>query len=202
MSQHTSLHENLGESTNTLPTIATEMAVMRTISENENMQTLQVSNKRKFNRSLTEVRPDAYIFDDGTHFEVVPVVEECEEIAKSRETLYDNVVSRKISTHSEDSDSNYPPPSSQRPSTCDTIKRTPYLNIRQDTGNSTESKDTLTPLGPSDDQGDVTGDSPENFMELTFENAKQRAIKQRMCRRNSESGGAADQPSRLLTYIT
>ncbi|KAL5289513.1 TRPM7 family protein [Megaselia abdita] len=199
MSQHTSLHENLGESTNTLPTIATDMAVMRTISENEDMQTLQVINKRKFNRSLTEVRPDAYIFDDGTHFEVVPVPEECEDIIKSRETLYDSVATRKMSTHSEDSDSNLPPTSSQRPSTCDTIKRTPYLNIRQDTGNSTESKDTLTPLGTGDEPSMVdvaTNDSQENLMEITFEipipDAKQRAIRQRMCRRNSECSGPVD----------
>lgn len=34
--------------------------------------------RRKPVRSLTEVRPDAYIFDDGLHFEVRPVEEEDE----------------------------------------------------------------------------------------------------------------------------
>lgn len=35
----------------------------------------QVLNaNRKYNRSLTEVRPDAYIFDDGLHFEVRPTL--------------------------------------------------------------------------------------------------------------------------------
>lgn len=37
-----------------------------------------MAGKPKFNRSLTEVRPDAYIFDDGNHFEVRPVQEEDE----------------------------------------------------------------------------------------------------------------------------
>lgn len=39
--------------------------------------------KPKFNRSLTEVRPDAYIFDDGHHFEVRPVQEEDEVIDRT-----------------------------------------------------------------------------------------------------------------------
>lgn len=43
-------------------------------------------NRKRFNRSLTEVRPDAYIFDDGLHFEVRTVEEE-DEVPRSQETL-------------------------------------------------------------------------------------------------------------------
>ncbi|XP_065366782.1 transient receptor potential cation channel trpm isoform X7 [Calliphora vicina] len=149
---------------------------------------LQVTNRRRFNRSLTEVRPDAYIFDDGTHFEVVPVPEESDEIVKSREALNEQVV-RKISVQSE-SDSDAYVPLSQRPSTCETIKRTPYVTVRQDTGASTESKDTLTPLGNDDDHTLVGENSDETGPDITFEAARHRAMRQRtvsLCRRNSET---------------
>lgn len=127
----------------------------------------QVNNRRRFNRSLTEVRPDAYIFDEGTHFEVVPVPEEPDELVKSREALNEHV-GRKISMQSE-SDSDVYLPMSQRPSTCETVKRTPYVTVRQDTGASTESKDTLTPLGADDDHTLVGENSDETNQELNFE---------------------------------
>ncbi|XP_046811417.1 transient receptor potential cation channel trpm isoform X7 [Lucilia cuprina] len=148
---------------------------------------LQVTNRRRFNRSLTEVRPDAYIFDDGAHFEVVPVPEESDEVVKSREALNEQV--RKISVQSE-SDSDVYVPLSQRPSTCETVKRTPYVTVRQDTGASTESKDTLTPLGNDDDQTLVGENSDETGPDITFEAARHRAMRQRtvsLCRRNSET---------------
>lgn len=128
---------------------------------------MQVTNRRRFNRSLTEVRPDAYIFDDGTHFEVVPVPEEPDEVVKSREALNEQVV-RKVSVQSE-SDSDIYVPLSQRPSTCETVKRTPYVTVRQDTGASTESKDTLTPLGHDDDQTLVGETSDETGPDVNFE---------------------------------
>ncbi|XP_058976329.1 transient receptor potential cation channel trpm-like isoform X3 [Musca domestica] len=149
---------------------------------------LQVTNRKRFNRSLTEVRPDAYIFDDGTHFEVVPVPEEPDEVVKSREALNEQVV-RKVSVQSE-SDSDIYIPLSQRPSTCETVKRTPYVTVRQDTGASTESKDTLTPLGHDDDQTLVGETSDETGPDINFEAARHRAMRQRtvsLCRRNSET---------------
>ncbi|KAM7344557.1 transient receptor potential cation channel, subfamily M isoform 8-T8 [Cochliomyia hominivorax] len=158
---------------------------------------LQVTNRRRFNRSLTEVRPDAYIFDDGTHFEVVPVPEESDEIVKSREALNEPVV-RKISVQSE-SDSDVYVPLSQRPSTCETVKRTPYVTVRQDTGASTESKDTLTPLGNDDDQTIVGENSDETGPDITFEAARHRAMRQRtvsLCRRNSETCSIVGEISR------
>jgi len=84
---------------------------------------LQVNKRRRFNRSLTEVRPDAYILDEGTHFEVVPLPEEPDEVGKSREALNEPVVQlvRKTSMQSEP-DSDIYLPLSQRPSTCETVK--------------------------------------------------------------------------------
>ncbi|XP_017486694.1 PREDICTED: transient receptor potential cation channel trpm-like [Rhagoletis zephyria] len=161
---------------------------VRTVSMSDNetlMPTpnLQVNNRRRFNRSLTEVRPDAYIFDEGTHFEVVPVPEEPDDLPLSEH------VSRKISMQSE-SDSDIYLPMSQRPSTCETVKRTPYVTVRQDTGASTESKDTLTPLGADDEHTLVGENSDETGQDLNFEAAKRRALRQRtvsLCRRNSEA---------------
>lgn len=48
-----------------------------TTSENESHLSVQPVRRRP-TRSLTEVRPDAYIFDDGLHFEVRPVEEKDE----------------------------------------------------------------------------------------------------------------------------
>ncbi|XP_037946393.1 transient receptor potential cation channel trpm-like isoform X3 [Teleopsis dalmanni] len=172
--------------------IPVDLQRVRTISVSDNetnaTHNLQVTNRRRFNRSLTEVRPDAYIFDEGTHFEVVPVPEETDEMVKSREALNEPVV-RKISMQSE-SDSDMFLPLSQRPSTCETIKRTPYVTVRQDTGASTESKDTLTPLGNDDEQTLVGENSDETAPDINFEAAKHRAMRQRtvsLCRRNSET---------------
>lgn len=67
----------------------------------------------------------------------------------------------------------------------------PYLSIhiRHET-TSTESKDTLTPIEPSDIQApdeDENG-STENIMELNFETARQKALRRRaMGRRSSET---------------
>ncbi|XP_023173012.2 transient receptor potential cation channel trpm isoform X1 [Drosophila hydei] len=154
------------------------------------LNSLQVNNRRRFNRSLTEVRPDAYILDEGTHFEVVPLPEEPDEVAKSREALNEQMV-RKASMQSE-ADSDIYLPLSQRPSTCDTVKRTPYVTVRQDTGASTESKDTLTPMGNNDDDQTLVGgdNSDDAAPDMTFEAARHRALRQRtvsLCRRNSET---------------
>ncbi|XP_041563435.1 transient receptor potential cation channel trpm isoform X7 [Drosophila elegans] len=155
-----------------------------------NLNSLQVTTRRRFNRSLTEVRPDAYIFDEGTHFEVVPLPEEPDEVVKSREALNEQVV-RKASMQSE-ADSDIYLPLSQRPSTCETVKRTPYVTVRQDTGASTESKDTLTPMGNNDDDQTLVGgdNSDDAAPDISFEAARHRALRQRtvsLCRRNSET---------------
>uniref|UniRef100_A0A6P4EGP9 Transient receptor potential cation channel trpm isoform X5 n=1 Tax=Drosophila rhopaloa TaxID=1041015 RepID=A0A6P4EGP9_DRORH len=155
-----------------------------------NLNSLQVTTRRRFNRSLTEVRPDAYIFDEGTHFEVVPLPEEPDEVVKSREALNEQVV-RKASMQSE-ADSDIYLPMSQRPSTCETVKRTPYVTVRQDTGASTESKDTLTPMGTNDDDQTLVGgdNSDDAAPDINFEAARHRALRQRtvsLCRRNSET---------------
>jgi len=133
------------------------------------VECIQVTTRRRFNRSLTEVRPDAYIFDEGTHFEVVPLPEEPDEVVKSREALNEQVV-RKASMQSE-ADSDIYIPVSQRPSTCETVKRTPYVTVRQDTGASTESKDTLTPMGNNDDDQTLVGgeNSDDATPDINFE---------------------------------
>ncbi|XP_037922702.1 transient receptor potential cation channel trpm isoform X4 [Hermetia illucens] len=184
MSAHT--QENLQVSTSNIPAELRQ----RTVSEADEMSQFQ-ANRSKFNRSLTEVRPDAYIFDDGTHFEVVPVPEE-KEAVKSPEMLIEPLQTRKVSVQSEDSDI-YPSPVTPRPPTVESVKKPPFLNIRQETTTSTESKDTLTPLGNNDDRTLIGADvgSEENIMDLNFETAKQRAIRNRtvsaLYRRNSES---------------
>lgn len=149
-------------------------------------------NRKRFNRSLTEVRPDAYIFDDGLHFEVRTVLEE-DEIPRSHETLNEPLQqqpnSRKISIMSEDSDIFLPDkmfsavPAPSPVETKPLAPPPPYLNIqaRHET-TSTESKDTLTPLEsgdaqvPAEDEEDA---STENIMELNFESARQKAMRRR-----------------------
>lgn len=146
-------------------------------------------NRKRFNRSLTEVRPDAYIFDDGLHFEVRTVEEE-DEVIRSQETL--NEVNqqkpneRKTSLLSEDSDiflsdklfGAAPPSGPTEPA----VAKPPYLNIqiRQET-TSTESKDTLTPIEANvvPDTAEDEDASTENIMELNFESARQKAVRRR-----------------------
>lgn len=149
------------------------------------------------------MRPDAYIFDDGQHFEVRTVQEE-DELLHSRETLNEQqhqqkANMRKVSIRSEDSDifahdRTYVQSSPAITNDESTSPKTklPHLgeHIRQET-TSTESKDTLTPVGPNDEQTlvDIDEDaSTENIMELNFETARQKAVRRRsMGRRNSES---------------
>ncbi|XP_017838227.1 transient receptor potential cation channel trpm isoform X1 [Drosophila busckii] len=173
-----------------VPISAAGLSAALGLSATLTLNSLQVNNRRRFNRSLTEVRPDAYILDEGTHFEVVPLPEEPDEAIKSREALNEQVV-RKASMVSEP-DSDLYLPLSQRPSTCETVKRTPYVTVRQDTGASTESKDTLTPMGVNDDDQTLVGgdNSDDAAPDMTFEAARHRALRQRtvsLCRRNSET---------------
>lgn len=150
----------------------------RTMSENDSANMLLPSAAipitfpattriRKFNRSLTEVRPDAYIFDDGAHLEVRTVLEE-NELMQSSEEINEysvSVRSRKLSVQSEEPEYCISPPpttvqqqqqsvlTSQESAVeaeqpimrSDSITRR-SLSFRQDTAKSEESKDTLTPL--------------------------------------------------------
>lgn len=130
-------------------------------------------------------------------------VQEEDELLHSRETLNEqqqqkaNV--RKVSIRSEDSDIFTPDrtyvPSSPAVTTEESSSpktKLPHLHehVRQET-TSTESKDTLTPVGPNEEQtlDDIDEDaSTENIMELNFETARQKALRRRaMGRRNSES---------------
>lgn len=63
-------------------------------------------NRKRFNRSLTEVRPDAYIFDDGLHFEVRTVQEE-DEVPRSHETLNEQ---HQQQVHQQQQQTQPPPP--------------------------------------------------------------------------------------------
>lgn len=138
------------------------------------------------------MRPDAYIFDDGLHFEVRTVQEE-DEMIRSHETLNEqrqqtaNV--RKISLLSEDSDIFMAEKLFVPPTTNVIEPKTPYLTMqaRHET-TSTESKDTLTPVEPTVPPIAEDEDaSSENIMELNFEVARQKALRRRaMGRRNSE----------------
>lgn len=152
------------------------------------------------------MRPDAYIFDDGQHFEVRTVQEE-DELLHSRETLNEQqhqqqqqqAAVRKVSIRSEDSDifthdRTYVPssPAVTTEESSSPKTKLPHLHeqLRQET-TSTESKDTLTPIGPNEEHPLVGIDedaSTENIMELNFETARQKALRRRaMGRRNSES---------------
>lgn len=64
----------------------------------------------------------------------------------------------------------------------------PFVNIIRQETTSTESKETLTPLELSEEHTLVDEDvSTENIADLNFENAKQRAIRRRVGRRNSDN---------------
>lgn len=144
------------------------------------------------------MRPDAYIFDDGAHFEVRTVHEE-DELMHSRETINEQTQQsaslRKVSIRSDDSDMfplegraflqpqvSVDPPPAAKPAYMSTP-------VRQET-TSTESKDTITPIEPSESRTLVGAEedaSTENIMELNFETARQKALRRRaMGRRSSE----------------
>lgn len=165
----------------------------------------------KFNRSLTEVCPDAYIFE---HVSVVPEEATTETAApETLETLiyptraslqnlsnqHQDGRDRKFSIQSEDSDLFMP---SQRTQVSDkAAMKPPSLSVRQETQTSSESKDTLTPLDTlpetrgglfvhsGDGGGETTSDDPNS------EGVRQRAGRRRnssSARRNSETASTHD----------
>lgn len=182
----------------------------RTISEPSDA----FHGRRKFNRSLTEVRSDAYIFEDGIQFDVVPVPEETESlevetlIYPTRASLQNLSLNqegrdRKFSIQSEDSDFFMP---SQRTQVSDKQQQTtkpPTLSVRQETNTSSESKDTLTPL---DGPHDIAAAEIVSDVDPNSEGVRQRAGRRRnssMCvRRNSETGSnEIDKSQQSLTHV-
>uniref|UniRef100_A0A336KEI0 CSON007033 protein n=1 Tax=Culicoides sonorensis TaxID=179676 RepID=A0A336KEI0_CULSO len=183
----------------------------RTISETSDIYPA----RKKFNRSMTEVRPDPYIFEDGLQFDMhLTVPEECESVHQqnsldvvidttliypsttSLQNLASNNASqekrdRKYSIQSEDSDFFMP---SQKTAISDnntTSRKPSMLAVRQDTNTSSESKDTLTPLDPGEDNiKTLTGTTPnegDDVTDIYFEGIRQRALTG-VRRRNSSMG--------------
>jgi transient receptor potential cation channel subfamily M member 3 len=155
----------------------------RTVSETGTSNALQIPPRRKFNRSLTEVRQDQGSYEDGAiHFDVQTVLEE-NEYLKSPER------DRKYSVQSEDMEY----AGMSNPAVDPTSKdNTPPVFK---TSHSVESKDTLTPVDNSDaktlvDEGEG---SLDDFVDLNYEGLRQRAIRKRnlatlgVGRRNSET---------------
>ncbi|XP_059613216.1 transient receptor potential cation channel trpm isoform X3 [Phlebotomus argentipes] len=180
MSTHTSLNSD------NLPIgLQRQDSRTRSTSENEAVATLHLNPRKKFNRSLTEVRPDAYIFDDGLHFEVRPVPEESE-VARSRETLTEATLARKVSTQSDDSDifGEGGGTVTSKPITIEVPKKPPIVNVVRQETTSTESRDTLTPIETSDAHTLIgEGLSAEDIVDMNYDGTK---IKGR--RRNSSAG--------------
>uniref|UniRef100_A0A182SHM2 Ion transport domain-containing protein n=1 Tax=Anopheles maculatus TaxID=74869 RepID=A0A182SHM2_9DIPT len=164
----------------------------RTISESDSyILPPPTTQRKKFNRSLTEVRPDAYIFDDGKHLEVRTVLEESEAERSPDQMSQQHERDRKFSIRSEDSEMFQvgSVPKALSPVDMPTIKPSPpppFLNIRQDTA-STESKDTLTPLEGADDRTLVGDETIDDLMEPNYEGLRQRGGR----RRNSSMCGPA-----------
>jgi transient receptor potential cation channel subfamily M member 3 len=185
----------------------------RTFSENDTSNVIMLPpppRLRKFNRSLTEVRPDAYIFDEGAHFEARPTLRE-NEIAQSTEEIPDLAAiirSRKLSVQSEEpeycissptlsqqqsierKDSDVQPETIPRSESM--TRRPPTLNVRQDTKEtsvSAESRDTLTPLDVCDERT-LVGEGGIEETDANFEGLRHRGQRRRnsqVGRRNSES---------------
>lgn len=183
---------------------------IRTISETSDMY----PQRKKFNRSMTEVHPDPYIFEDGLQFDLqLTVPEESEGTQPETLDIIDNPLvypsttslqnlnasnatqerrDRKYSIQSEDSDFFMP---SQKTAISDTTttRKPSVLTVRQDTQTSSESKDTLTPLDPGDDNNKtLTGTTPidDDVGEIHYEGIRQRAATG-VRRRNSSMSTAA-----------
>jgi transient receptor potential cation channel subfamily M member 3 len=211
MSTHISSENVHGSMANIHLPIAPIDNRIRTVSENDTSNSLVLAPQprfRKLNRSMTEVRPDAYIFDEGLHFEVRSVLKESEEILNSSEEIDLPAVirQRKLSVQSEEPEFVTSPSMSQRPSIdiplsveppidfiprSDSMsRRPPTLSVRQETKETTtsaESRDTLTPLEICDDRT-LVGDHEET--DGSYEGLRQRVTRRRnsqVGRRNSES---------------
>lgn len=171
MSTHTSVNsENIQSS---LGNVSNDVRV-RSISENEAAVNLQANPRRKFNRSLTEVRHDSYVFDELLSSEVRTVPEENESV-RSKEALNEpaeppELPSLKVSTHFEENEvfeQNVP----GRPREHSvSITKPQSIIIRQET-TSTESKDTITPTIENSDAHTLIGEalSVDDLGDINFE---------------------------------
>lgn len=193
---------------------------IRTMSETDSSNVLALPTlqprARKFIRSLTEVRPDAYVFDDGAHFEMRNVLKENE--LHPSDVIHDfGLISRtrKLSVQSEEPEYHITSPSLSQhgnqsfdvpsiehppeaiPRSESIGRRPPSLSVRQDTKEtsvSAESRDTLTPLDCAGDDRFQAGETGEEG-DATFEGLRQRIPRRRnsqVGRRNSESQNYAD----------
>lgn len=218
MSTHIS-NENLQGSMVNIPITLPSAAVgppmldsrMRTVSENETTNMLLCPPKQKrFIRSLTEVRPDAYIFDDGAHFEPRNVMKELSTDELNELQLLQRGTTRKLSVQSEE-----PEYCATSPETSNLVQsesadvalersasvcqRPPTLMTRQetkDTETSAESRDTLTPLdvvgsgGGSDEKNTIEQQPSTEENDSNYEGLRQRITAKRrhsqLGRRNSE----------------
>ena len=190
---------------------------LRTMSENDTGALLPVPRepRKRFMRSLTEVRPDAYIFDEGSHFEVRTVIEENEVSKTAEENLNELGIHfrcRKLSVQSEEPEFinspihtplgpsiNTPIPSPPEqiisiPNPDSMARRPPTLSIRQETKetNSTESKDTLTPLETCEERTLVGDQMNDDNVDASYEGLRQRSTARR---RNSIVGGRRNSES-------
>lgn len=179
----------------------------RTVSETFDMY----SQRKKFNRSMTEVHPDPYIFEDGLQFDMQLTVPEENPLTQTNapDTIDNNLIypsttsmqklnaetplhqgrDRKYSIQSEDSDFFVP---SQKTTITDN-RRQSVMPVRQDTQTSTESKDTLTPQEPEDDNNKtLTGTTPteDDICEIHHDGIRQRSATG-VRRRNSSMSQAA-----------
>lgn len=214
MSAHINSNENVQSSIVNIPlVIPSADNRIRTLSENDTSNVLVLPpppRLRKFNRSLTEVRTDAYIFDEGAHFEVRNTLKELE-LGRSSEEISDIVAAirnRKLSVQSEEPEfcvtsptmsqhqSLEAPPIDQAaeniPRSDSISRRPPTLSIRQDTKEtsaSAESRDTLTPLEVCDERT-LVGENSTEEVDNSYEGIRQRVARRRnsqVGRRNSES---------------
>ncbi|XP_058459300.1 transient receptor potential cation channel trpm isoform X4 [Malaya genurostris] len=168
----------------------------RTISETDS-NIISINPRKKINRSLTEVRPDAYIFDDGMHFEVRTVPEE-NESDRSPEKTHATSQDRKLSIRSEESDLYLPQSKALSPAeSSGLVQSKPFLNVRQETA-STESKDTLTPLENCDDRTLVGEESVEDIVDTNNDGLRQRTAARR---RNSSMPGAGRRNSESASFF-
>ncbi|XP_063703057.1 transient receptor potential cation channel trpm isoform X3 [Culicoides brevitarsis] len=217
------IHRFMSAHTNDLLTVGGSVGNLdpriRTISE-----TSDFPPRKKFGRSLTECHPDSYIFEDGLQFDMQLTVPEESEHQQSSIDVLDNPLvypsttslqnltannepnkerDRKYSIQSEDSDFFMPSQKTAIPGKPSVLTVT-----RQDTATSSESKDTLTPLDPAEDnnQKTLTGTTPvedDVAAEIHhYDGIRQRAatgvrrrnnsLSQAAMRRNSESASNYD----------
>lgn len=222
MSTHISSENMAGSMANiNIPPLPVLDTRTRTMSENDSSNVLALPTlqprARKFIRSLTEVRPDTYVFDDGAHFEVRNALKE-NELAHASDCLQDfGLISRtrKLSVQSEEpeyhitsptlsqnANQSFDVPSIEHPPEAiprseSMGRRPPSLSVRQDTKEtsaSAESRDTLTPLDTGEERLQA-GEGTCDESDAAFEGLRQRLPRRRnsqVGRRNSESQNYAD----------